>query len=259
MISKEYNEIIKAAKAGGAVLKEYFGKVLEIEGKTIPADFRTKADLESEQAVLEILSKAFPKYNIISEEAGEINKNSEYTFYVDPLDGTNNFVLGIPFFSVSIGLIKGNDIIFGAVYNPILDNLYCAEKGKGAFLNDKEITVNKESDIENSSVSLVFSFECPKEYEPAIFEKLFTKSVKRVLLNWSMALDLCLLAAGKMEAMVVKELHLWDFAAGKLIAKEAGALFTDFSGEVEKDDTKKTFLVTNGTKIHKEILEILNK
>jgi len=257
MISKEYNEIIKAAKAGGEVVKKYFGKVLEIEGKTVPADFRTKADLESEQIIIEILSKAFPAYNIISEESGEINKNSEYTFHVDPLDGTNNFVLGMPFFSVSIGLTKGDDIIFGAVYNPVLDNMYCAEKGKGAFLNDKEITVNKESDIKNSSVSLVVSFGSPREYEPEIFEKLFAKDVKRVLTNWSVALDLCLLASGKIEAIIIKEIHLWDFVAGKIIAKEAGAMITDFDGVLEKNEKAVTFLITNGTKIHQEILEII--
>jgi myo-inositol-1(or 4)-monophosphatase len=133
MIGKEYKEVIRAAKTGGEVVRKYFGKSLKLEGKTIPADFRTKADLESEKVIIKILSKSFPKYNIFSEEIGEIDKNSEYTFHVDPLDGTNNFALGIPYSSVSIGLTRGDEIIFGVVYNPMLDNLYYAEKGRGSF------------------------------------------------------------------------------------------------------------------------------
>jgi len=257
MISKEYNEIIKAVKAGGDITKKYFGKVLKIEGKSIPADFRTKADLESEQVIIKILSKSFPKYNIISEEVGEINRGSEYTFHVDPLDGTNNFVLGIPYFSVSIGLTKGEEILFGAIYNPILDNMYCAQKGRGAYLNGKRIQVNKESDIKNSSVSVVVAFDCPDGYESEVLNKIYTKDAKRILTNWSVALDLCLLATGKIEGIIIKEIHLWDFCAGKLIAKEAGAMITDFEGALEKNEKSATFLITNGTKIHKEILEIL--
>lgn len=257
MIKKKYKAIIKAAKAGGEITKKYFGKVLEIEGKTIPADFRTKADLESEKAIIKILTKAFPKYNIISEEIGEINKNSEYTFHVDPLDGTNNFVLGIPYFSVSIGLTKGNEIIFGVVYNPILENIYYAEKGKGAFCNGKKIKVNKELDIKNSSVSLVVSFGCPRDFSSKTWVKIFTKNVKRVLSFWSVALDLCLLASGKIESIIIRELHLWDFVAGKIIAKEAGAVVTDFKGSQEKSEVNDTFLVSNSTKIHNEILELL--
>jgi myo-inositol-1(or 4)-monophosphatase len=256
MINKQYKEVIRAAEAGGEIAKKYFGKSLKIEGKSIPADFRTKADLESEKAIIKILSKAFPKYNIVSEETGEIDKGSEYTFYVDPLDGTNNFVLGIPYFSISISLVRSGEIIFGVVYNPILNHIYWAEKGKGAFLNGKRIKVNKESDIKNSSVSVVVAFSCPDDYEPKVSSKIFALNAKRVLTNWSVALDLCLLAAGKMEAIIIKEIHLWDFTAGKLIAKEAGAFVTDFDGKKESEDVNNTFLTSNGTKIHKELLEV---
>lgn len=257
MIKKEYKEIIKAAIAGGEVTKKYFGKFLEIEGKSIPADFRTKADLESEKAALKVLEKNFPKYNIISEEAGEINKDSEYTFIIDPLDGTNNFVLGIPYFSTGIGLMKDNETIFGAIYDPILKNIYFAEKGKGAFLNKKRIFVNKVSDIKDTTISMVVSYGDSADFEENIILNLYNKGVKRVLKNWSCLLDLCLLAAGKMEAVIFHDCPLHDFIPGKLIAKEAGAIVVDFSGNSEKNDKNNIFLTTNGTKIHKEILEIL--
>jgi len=259
MIKKEYKEIIKAAVAGGKVVNKYFGKILEIEGKSMPSDFRTKADLESEKAILKILEKEFPKYNIFSEEVGEINKNSEYTFIIDPLDGTNNFVLGIPYFSIGIGLMKGGEIIFGVVYNPILNNIYFAEKDKGAFLNDRKIYVNKESDIKNSSISAVVDYGDSTGLQKNLFLESNQIGIKRYLTNWSCLLDFCLLASGKIESIIFYDCPLHDFIPGKLIAKEAGALITDFEGNKEKSDKNNIFLATNGTKIHQEILKILQK
>jgi len=257
MINKEYKEIIRAAKAGGEAIKKYFGKVLEIEGKSSPADFRTKADLDSEKVIIKILTKAFPTYNIISEEAGEIDKNSEYTFIIDPLDGTNNFVLGIPYFSVGIGLMKGSETIFGVVYNPVLNNLYFAERGKGSFMNNEKIHVNKETNIKNTTVCVVMAYEDKVEYQNNIILSLERNNVKRVLRNWSCLLDFCLLASGRLESIIFHDCPLYDFIPGKLIAKEAGASVTRFDGKLEEDDRNNTFLATNGTKIHKEILEFL--
>lgn len=259
MITKKYNEIIRAAKAGGEVAKKYFGKVLKIEGKSIPADFRTRADLESEKAIFKVLKKAFPKYNIISEEAGEIQNGSEYTFIIDPLDGTNNFVLGIPYFSTAIGLVKGDEIIFGVVYNSILDNLYFAEKEKGAYLNGKKIKINKTSDIKQTTVSVVVTYYEEVARDMMFGKKLYEKDVKRVLFNWSVLLDFCLMASGKTEALIIKDLPLHDFIPGKIIAKEAGAYITDFDGNQEKSEKNSRFLISNGTKIHQELLEILKQ
>ena len=145
MISKKYKNIIKAAVAGGKITKKYFGKVLELEGKTRPSDFRTKADLESEKAIIKILEKSFPTYNIISEEAGEINKNSEYTFEIDPLDGTNNFVLGIPYFSIGIGL--------NSIY--LLINFYYLNKINNKnliFENKIKLLLDESNNLVNNNV-----------------------------------------------------------------------------------------------------------
>ncbi len=258
MITKEYNEIIRAAKAGGEIAKKYFGKVLEVEGKSMPCDFRTKADLEAEKAILKILKKGFPEYNIVSEEGGGTNKNSEYTFYVDPIDGTNNFVLGIPYFSTGIALFKGEEMVFSAVYEPVLGNIYYAQKGKGAFKNKKTICANKESDIKNSTVAYARNYKTPIEHSQKIIKTLEDRGVKRPTRFWSLILDFCLLAAGKQEAVITYgEFPVWDIAPGKLIAREAGALITNYNGQKDKD--KNTFLLaTNGTKIHQEILQMLN-
>jgi len=258
MINKDYKEIINAAKIGGEVNKKYFGKILEIEGKSMPCDFRTKADLESEKAIINILERKFPKYNIFSEEIGKINKNSEYTFVIDPLDGTNNFVLGVPYFSTSIALMKGQEVIFGAIYNPIVGNIYYAEKGKGAYLNGKKIRVNSESDLKKSSVSIVVNYNFSVKNYMKITGKLHDKGTKRALTFWSVALDYCLLASGKIEALILHKVPLYDFAAGKIIAREAGALITDFKGNIVNNDNLDIFLTTNGTKLHKEILKLLN-
>jgi myo-inositol-1(or 4)-monophosphatase len=258
MINKKYEDILKAAEAGGEVAKKYFGKILQIEGKTMPCDFRTKADLESEKAILEVLDKKFPNYNIFSEETGETNKNSEYTFVIDPLDGTNNFVLGVPYFSTSIALMKGNEIIFGAIYNPVVKNMYYAQKGKGAYLNGVKIQISKESDLKNSSISLVVNYGFSVENYMKMMGGLSRTNVKRVLTLWSVALDYCLLASGKIEALVLHKVPLYDFAAGKIIAREAGARITDFDGKKELSDKNDIFLTTNGTKIHGELLKILN-
>ncbi len=257
-VDKKYNEIIRAAKAGGEVVKKYFGKSLKIEEKSMPCDFRTEADLKSEKAIISILKKAYPEYNILSEESGEENNGSEYTLVIDPLDGTNNFSLGIPYFSISIGLVKNEELLFGAVYNPVLDNLYCAQKGKGAYLNGKKISVNKESDIKKSSVSMVISYNGSEEKAENVAIDLYEKKdVKRVLTNWSVILDLCLLASGKIEAIIISEIPLHDFVSGKLIAKEAGALVTNFDNSLENKETNNKFLISNGTKVHKEVVEVL--
>ena len=126
-------KIIIAAESGGEVIKKYFGRVLELEQKSIAGDVRTRADTEAEEIILSTLQKDFPTFNIYSEEAGNIDKKSEYTFVLDPLDGSNNFVLGIPVFCVSIGLLKGKEIIAGVIYHPILKDIYFAEKGEGAY------------------------------------------------------------------------------------------------------------------------------
>jgi myo-inositol-1(or 4)-monophosphatase len=257
MVTEEYKDIMKAAVAGGRVAAKYFGKALEIEGKSMPSDFRTKADMESEAAILKVLRRKFPDYNIFSEETGNIDKSSAYTFVIDPLDGTNNFVLGIPNFSTGIALMKHEEIIFSVAYNPLLKNIYYAEKGMGAFMNGKKITVNNESEIKNSTVSYVINYNTDKEHGWKVGVELEKMNVKRIMRNWSVILDFCLLATGKLEAIIVYgDIPLYDIATGKLIAKEAGAFITDYAGNKEKDKNT-TFLATNGIKIHKEILKVL--
>lgn len=250
--------MIKAAKSGGHILKKYFGQELEARVKLLVSDVVTKADLESESIILKILSDNFPNYNILSEESGQISRKSDRTFIVDPLDGSHNFTLGIPYFSISIALLIKNEIKIGIVYDPILNRTYFAKKRGGSFLDRQRLRVSKESELKNSNIA--FTCDYVNAWD-AVRDKIMTaiikKKIKRYLENWSPALDLCLLASGKIDALIVNKNELYDYAAGKLIVKEAGALITDFGGQRETDERNNTFLASNGTKIHNQILEIL--
>ena len=253
----DIQQIIIAAKAGGKEIAKYFGEVLELEEKSMASDFRTKADTEAEKAILTVLQEAFPDFNIYSEEVGKIDKKSDYTFVIDPLDGSNNFALGIPTFCVSIGLLKRNEIIAGVIHHPILNHTYFAEKGKGAWLEDSRRKVNKESNMMSSTIAYTYGYSASRELQESLIHELNKKRVKRFLQNWCPTYELCLLAAGKIEGIINNDNELYDYCAGKLIAKEAGAKVTDFDGNLEVNDKSNIFIISNGTKIHQELLSLI--
>ncbi len=257
-MNQDLEKIIVAAKAGGEVLKKYYGASLDTTKKTIASDFRTKADLESEEAILANLTADFPTYNIISEEKGEINKNSEYTFVIDPLDGTNNFVLGIANFAISIGLLKNDEIIMGVIYSPIIDNVYYAEKGQGAFVDGAALHVSAEQDFTNSTVCYSQGYHTPYEPQTKVIDVLYHQQIKRVMTNWSVAFDFCMLASGRVEGIIANDLELHDCSAGKLIAREAGAKITDLKGEPEVSDRSCDFIASNGSTVHEKMIAALN-
>ena len=253
------NHIIEAAKAGGAVLTKYFGELLEVEEKTSPKDFRTVADTESEEKIIQILEQYFPEANIFGEEQGKTDKGSDYTFIIDPLDGSNNFTVGIPYFSVSIALIKGNEAIASVIYAPTLNHCYWAEKGRGAFLNGSNISVNNVGDLRHTSLAYNKGYETTHQPEYVMFPELHERQIKRIFLNWSVALDFCLLARGSVEAIINNDCEVYDFIAGRLIALEAGAKSSNFDSSQEVNDFNNKFLITNGTEIHQEMLSVISK
>lgn len=253
----DIEDVIKVARTGGRIVKQYFGEVLEAEQKTSPRDLRTKADVESERAIVAALQQSFPAANIYAEETGRIDKQSEYTFVVDPLDGTSNFVLGIPDFAVSIGLLKGAEAILGVIINPILGQVYSAEKGKGAYLNSKKIGVNDQSDITNSTVSYTCGYNTTREYSDRVISHLRELGIKRLIDNWAPAYDYCLLAAGRIEAVISKEGDLEDYVAAKVIVSEAGGKVTSFDNN-PVSGTAPDFVASNGTAIHERILPLLS-
>lgn len=251
---KDLQILIKAAHAGGRVLRKYFGQAMDLVEKSTIADFQTKADLESEKAILKILKKEFPKYNILSEEEGKTDKGSDYTFVIDPLDGTNNFVLGMPTFSVSIGLLYKNEAVFGVVFQPINNQTYFAVKGKGAYLNGKQIKVSKVTDHKKLTIVYTCGYKISSNYFSKIMGSLCGMGCKRIINNWSAAFELCMLASGKIESVINNDTELHDFAAGKLLALEAGARVIDFTGSNEADYSNKNFIISNADETNQFIL-----
>ncbi|OGF28022.1 hypothetical protein A2331_02845 [Candidatus Falkowbacteria bacterium RIFOXYB2_FULL_34_18] len=223
----------EAAREAGDKLLWYFERLKK--GDVISKakhDIVTPADLASEKIILRAIKKNFPNHNILSEEGGQQKKkNSEYLWVVDPLDGTTNFAMGNPLFSISIGLFKNNEPILGVIYVPILNNLYTAKKGIGAFLNNKKIQVSKEGKISNAFLTFCHGSQ-RKDIERAtnIHKKLKLKA-RDIRQIGSAAIECAWVAQGKVEAIIIPGVHVWDIAAGALLVREAGGNVTDINGK----------------------------
>lgn len=249
--------MIKAAKAGGMVLNKYFGQNLKRIQKTSNADYYTKADIESEAAIINVLTKAFPLYNIFSEEAGNLKKKSIYTLVVDPLDGTYNFIIGVPNYSIPIALLRYDKVIASVIYQPHLNLVYHAEKGKGAHMGTTPLKVNKNYNYNQSTIAYMAGSISSRKYNTTVIKKMELRGAMRVLTNWSPANDFCMLASGKIEAVVNYVMEKHDYLAGKLLAQEAGAIISDFKRNIIKQDIKETFVAANGKRILKKVIDSL--
>jgi myo-inositol-1(or 4)-monophosphatase len=251
---------LKAAEAGAVVLKKYFGQTMQLTEKTHLADVRTKADLESEAAILPILESAFPDFDIHSEENGRKVKDSDYTIVVDPLDGTHNFTLGIPNFTILIALLYKKRSVAGLIYHPLTQAAYYAEEGRGAYLNGQRIHVNTESDSTHATVAYIPGYQNAGRQLGLVASALFGElHIKRLLYSWSGAADASVVACGRAEAMIYDGNEIYDYSASKIICREAGAKITDIDGKPEPDDLGNCFLVSNGTALHEQILAAWRK
>lgn len=218
----------RAARAGGAVARGSFGRALAAREKR-GDDLLTEADLAAEATILVVLRAAHPEFGIVSEERGAVGGGEGYTWLVDPLDGTNNFVCGIPQFGVSIALLQGEEAVLGAIYQPMTDVLWEARRGAGARRDGAPIRAATRVDPRRAVVAAVQGYPVGDEVAAAVGGAL-RGQVKRVLTNWAPALDWCLLAEGRIAALVSLDSEHEDQVAGTLIAREAGALVTDLAG-----------------------------
>jgi myo-inositol-1(or 4)-monophosphatase len=249
--------LLNAVEAGAGELMRFFNQSFRVSNKQGINNLVTEADHAAEAAILDIIKKQFPDHHILSEEAGEIVQDSNYKWIVDPIDGTVNFAHSIPICCVSIAIEQNGEIIMGAVYNPNLNELFFAERRKGATLNEKRIAVSEKTNVLNAC--LVTGF--PYTYLDApngplqVFEKFIRKGVPVRRLG-SAAIDLCWVAAGRFDGFYEHKLEAWDSAAGYLIVEEAGGKVTDFKGN-KFSHYQPHVLATNG-KIHEEMLAIIN-
>jgi len=226
----ELTTAIYAARAGGAIIRSLFGQDLAAREKR-GADLVTEADQAAEATILAVLRAAYPDVGIISEECGSLPGTAGYTWVVDPLDGTNNFVAGIPQVGVSIALVRGEEAVLGVVYQPMADVLWQARRGEGARRNGRPITAAiRQDDLTRATVAYVQGYLASDARALAVQRALYGR-VKRVLTNWAAALDWCLLAEGRIAAVVSLESEHEDQVAGTLIAQEAGARVTDLDSQ----------------------------
>lgn len=246
--------IIAAAKAGAAEMKKFFGGSFKISNKEGVNNIVTQADFASEKAILDIIKKAFPDDNIVSEESPEVEGKSEYRWIIDPIDGTVNFANHIPVCCVSIGLEYQSELYMGVVYNPFMEEFYFAERGKGSFLNDKQIHVSEVKEVLHSCLVTGFPYTYLKEPNGPleVFSSLVTKGVP-VRRMGSAALDLCWVAAGRFSGFYEHKLHAWDTAAGVLLVQEAGGKVTNLKGE--KYNPFEYGIVATNSIIHDELMD----
>lgn len=244
-------------KKAGKHLLDNFHKTKVVSYKGEKSNLVTDIDKHTEKLISTEIRKEFPNHDIICEEGTEFFSGSKYKWHVDPLDGTVNYVHGLPLFSTTVGLEADGQVICGAVYNPSTSELYYAALGKGSYKNNEKLQVSKEKNLESSF--LVTGFPYGDKLRKANL-KLFTRFVKKgipVRRLGSAALDLCFVAAGIFDGFWEMGLCSWDMAAGSLIATEAGATVTNFNGK--KLELSEGQVVASNGILHKTILSMLNK
>jgi myo-inositol-1(or 4)-monophosphatase len=225
--------MMNAARRAAKSLRRDFGEVEALlVSKKGAADFVSAADLRAEQAIFEELSKARPKFGFLMEERGEIEgSDNSNRWVVDPLDGTTNFLHGMPHFAVSIALERDRQPFAGVIYNPATDELYWAEKGEGAFMNDKRLRVSSRHDLESALFATGLPFKGRPGLKRALAETeavlVETAGVRRL---GSAALDLAYVAAGRFDVYWERDLNPWDVAAGVVLVREAGGVVSEIDG-----------------------------
>ncbi len=243
-----------AKKAGKFLLENFKKDELLFAERQMSKEIVTRYDIESDKIIKKELENAFPEHNLMTEESGVIDKDNEYTWIVDSLDGTGNFASGNPFFSVSIALSKRNKVILGVVYAPYLDELYFAEKNKGAFLNGKKISVSTIGKISDSYIVTCEGGSKNNKRLAEIYSNIYPK-IKDMRKLGSAAIEGGFVASGRADGYITLQIDPWDVAATVLITKEAGGKATDFNGNpwrVERSD-----LVISNTALHDDILNNL--
>ena len=256
--SANINVMVKACRKAAKTLIRDFGEIenLQVSIKG-PGDFVTASDKKVEKILIDELQKARPNYSILSEEVGKINNDESFKWIIDPIDGTANFLHGIPHFAISIGLEHDGEIICGIIYDPIKDEMFVAEKGNGSYLNNQRIRVSSRSKLENCIIFTGGPKIGVKNRELFLkeYNNVSSKVPTTIRKLGSASLDMAYVAAGRCDGFWQRDLKYWDIAAGIILVRESGGFVTDFKGEKGYMQNK-TILATN-SKINNEMIEIL--
>lgn len=255
----------KLAKEAGALIQQQSKRNFDVEEKSSKYDLVTEVDKMCEDFIKEKIAQSYPSHQVIGEESiaeadnlSLLEKSNQYVWIIDPIDGTTNFVHGLPGYTVSIALMYEQAFILGIVYDPNLEELFWAEKGKGAYCNEERLTVTQVDDIEKSVLSTGFPSDIKGAREKVIegINQLGLRS-NNIRSFGSAALHLAYTGAGRLEGYWEYGLNIWDVAAGYLIVKEAGGEVTDMSGE--KFTTKTTDILASNGQIHREFCASLKE
>jgi len=256
--SANINIMVKACRKAAKILIRDFGEIekLQVSLKG-PGDYVTASDKKVEKILIEELQKARPDYSILSEEIGQINNSESFRWIIDPIDGTSNFLHGVPHFAISIGLEHNKEIVAGIIYDPIKDEMFVAEKGNGSYMNNQRIRVSARTKLKDC---IIFSGgpRYKSENKELVFDeyKKFSSKVHTAIRKLgSASLDMAYVAAGRCDGFWQRDLNYWDIAAGIILVKESGGFVTDFVGENEYIQNK-TILAAN-SKINNEMIEVL--
>lgn len=255
MWEKELDVARHAARDAGKILKDLFGRVHHVKKKG-RTDLVTEADIEAEKIIMDIIHKSFPQDGFVAEEAGEQSRSASRIWIIDPLDGTINFAHDFPFFAVSIGLQVDGDVVLGVVFNPYMDEFFEAAKGSGAFLNGKAIHVSSTSDLVDSLLAVGFPYTLHQDPH-RVMDHMKKMSVRAQAIRrpGSAAIDLCYVAAGKLDGYWEEGLKPWDTAGGMIIVREAGGIVSDYDGNPFSPD--KGTIVASNPAIHAAMLDVL--
>ncbi|MEI8176153.1 MAG: inositol monophosphatase family protein [Candidatus Omnitrophota bacterium] len=251
----QYKKVaVAAALKSGALIKRSVGKIKNISYKG-RINLVTDVDKASEKLIIRTILKAFPDHSILSEESRPTQGASGYKWVIDPIDGTTNFARQFPFFCNSIGLEKDGQLVLGVVYDPMRDELFCAEKGKGAYLNGKRIHVTAITTMSDAFLTTGFAYGLNRIKDNVDNFKRFLMRALAVRRPGSAALDFCYVACGRFDGFWELYLHPWDCAAGVLMVTEAGGKVTKFDGS-EYSHYDREVLASNGA-IHKKMVKVL--
>ena len=255
MLPATINIFEKAARKAGRILARDFGEIenLQIQSKNV-GDFVTSADLKVEQSLLETLRYYYPNVNYLTEESGHIKGEGE-TIIIDPIDGTSNFIHGIPLVAIVIAKMVNNEITDGIVYNPILNEFYWASLGKGSWCNNKRLRVSKRHELTNCLIGTGIPFG-ERIYKNFYLElDNMSKNSAGVRRLGSAALDLAYVSSGKMDGFWERNLNLWDICSGVILVKEAGGEVTEPDGN--KWTTNSRDITVSNSLIHNKLIENL--
>jgi len=251
------NFAIQTARDAGSILADRMGRTLQVSNKG-DIDLVTEADLASEKLIIERIKSHYPRHAILAEESGAIQTvtgQSDWRWIVDPLDGTTNYAHGYPCFCVSIALERAGSIELGVIYDPVRDEVFAAERGQGATLNDRSVRVSAVDDLNAAMLCTGFPYNVRERPDFARDFANFTMKAQAVRRDGSAALDLAYLACGRFDGFWEDGLNAWDIAAGVILIEEAGGRLTDFNGASLDIYTPKV-LASNGL-IHDKMMQVL--